>query len=84
MAVGCQGAGITTYGQDALAAGAVVRALPEYGDTDGIMHLVFASRRGMLPSVQTVIDFAVAALRSSVVSQTGRSVGRSPDGTTCP
>ena len=48
--------------------GALVRVLPEWSGTDGIMHLVFASRRGMLPSVRAVIDFAAAALRSSAVS----------------
>jgi hypothetical protein len=30
--------------------------------TDGILQLVFASRRSMLPSVRTVIDIAVDAL----------------------
>ncbi|MDB5401430.1 MAG: hypothetical protein JWQ55_3448 [Rhodopila sp.] len=32
------------------------------GAADGILHLVFASRRSMLHSVRTVIDFAVDAL----------------------
>ena len=72
IAAARQGAGITllpaTYCQDALATGALVRVLPECGGTDGIMHLVFASRRGMLPSVRAAIDFAAAALRSSAVS----------------
>jgi DNA-binding transcriptional LysR family regulator len=72
MAAACQGAGITLLParscQDALAAGALVRVLPEWSGTDGILHLVFASRRGMLPSVRAVIDFAAAALRSSAVS----------------
>jgi DNA-binding transcriptional LysR family regulator len=67
-----QGAGITLlparYCQDALAAGALVRVLPDWSGTDGILHLVFASRRGMLPSVRAVIDFVAAALKSSVVS----------------
>lgn len=67
-----QGAGITLlparYCQDALSAGALVRVLPEWSGTDGILHLVFASRRGMLPSVRAVIDFAAVALKSSAVS----------------
>jgi len=67
-----QGAGITLlparYCQDALANGALVRVLPEWSGTEGILHLVFASRRGMLPGVRAVIDFAAAALRSSAVS----------------
>jgi DNA-binding transcriptional LysR family regulator len=72
MAAARQGAGITLlparYCQDALAAGALVRVLPGWSGTDGILHLVFASRRGMLPSVRAVIEFAAAALRSSAVS----------------
>jgi DNA-binding transcriptional LysR family regulator len=67
-----QGAGITLLParscQDALSAGALVRVLPEWSGTDGILHLVFASRRGMLPSVRAVIDFAAVALKSSAVS----------------
>ncbi len=72
MSAGCQGAGIALlparYCQDALATGELVRVLPEWSGTDGILHLVFASRRGMLPSVRAVIDFAAAALRSSAAS----------------
>src|SRR4029077_20793906 len=75
MSAVCQGAGITLlparYCQDALATGELVRVLPEWSGTDGILHLVFASRRGMLPSVRAVIDFAAAALKSSAVSETG-------------
>jgi DNA-binding transcriptional LysR family regulator len=55
------------YCKEALAAGALVRVLPEWSGSDGILHLVFVSRRGMLPSVRAVIDFAAAALRRSVV-----------------
>ena len=72
IAAARQGAGITllpaTYCREALATGALVRVLPEWSGTDGIPHLVFASRRGMLPSVRAVIDFAALALRSSAVS----------------
>jgi DNA-binding transcriptional LysR family regulator len=75
MSAVCQGAGITLlparYCQDALATGELVRVLPEWSGADGILHLVFASRRGMLPSVRAVIDFAAAALKSSAVSETG-------------
>jgi DNA-binding transcriptional LysR family regulator len=70
-AAACQGAGIAllpaTYCQEPLATGALVRVLPEWSGTDGILHLVFASRRGMLPSVRAVIDFVAAALRSPAV-----------------
>ncbi len=70
IAAACQGAGIVLLPaaqcRDALASGALVRVLPQWSGTDGIVHLVFASRRGMLPSVRAVIDFAAEALRSSV------------------
>jgi DNA-binding transcriptional LysR family regulator len=69
IAAARQGAGIVLLPaaqcQEALASGALVRVLPQWSGTDGIVHLVFASRRGMLPSVRAVIDFAAAALKSS-------------------
>jgi DNA-binding transcriptional LysR family regulator len=72
MAAACQGAGIALlparYCEEALFSGALVRVLPQWSGTDGILHLVFASRRGMLPGVRAVIDFAAAALKSSAVS----------------
>jgi DNA-binding transcriptional LysR family regulator len=72
MAAARQGAGITllpaSYCEDALSTGALVRVLPEWSGSDGILHLVFVSRRGMLPSIRAVIDFAAAALRSSAAS----------------
>jgi DNA-binding transcriptional LysR family regulator len=68
-AAACQGAGIAllpaTNCREALFSGALVRVLPRWSGIDGILHLVFASRRGMLPGVRAVIDFAAAALRSS-------------------
>lgn len=72
LAAACGGAGIAllpaAYCQDALATGALVRVLPDWSGADGILHLVFASRRGMLPSVRAVIDFASAALKPSTIA----------------
>src|ERR1700677_15806 len=51
--------------QEDLASGALARVLPDWSGIDGILHLVFASRRGMLPGVRAVIDFLAAALKSS-------------------
>jgi DNA-binding transcriptional LysR family regulator len=45
-----------------LEAGRLIRLLPEWEVADGILHLVFTSRRSMLPSVRAVIDFAAEAL----------------------
>jgi len=68
MAAACEGAGIALLPaadcREALAAGALTRVLPQWSGVDGILHLVFVSRRGMLPSVRAVIDFAAAALKS--------------------
>ena len=48
-----------------LAADELVQVLPDWGVAEGILHLVFTSRRGMLPSVRAVIDFAADVLRSA-------------------
>jgi DNA-binding transcriptional LysR family regulator len=52
-----------------LEAGSLVRVLPGWNVAGGILHLVFPSRRGMLPSVRAVIDFLAEALRSHVESE---------------
>jgi DNA-binding transcriptional LysR family regulator len=71
IAAASQGAGIALLPaarcREALASGTLVRVLPGWSGIDGILHLVFASRRGMLPAVRAVIDFAAAALKSSAV-----------------
>lgn len=40
-----------------LAAGTLAPVLPEWRPASGIVHAVFPSRRGLLPSVRTLIDF---------------------------
>jgi DNA-binding transcriptional LysR family regulator len=69
IAAACHGAGVALLPaaqcRAALDSGALVRVLRQWSGIDGIVHLVFASRRGMLPSVRAVIDFAAAALKSS-------------------
>lgn len=66
-----QGAGIALLPaancRDALTSGALMQILPAWSGIDGIVHLIFASRRGMLPGVRAVIDFAASALKSSIV-----------------
>jgi DNA-binding transcriptional LysR family regulator len=52
--------------QDALRHGLLVRILPDWSAKDGIIHLVFPSRRGMLPGVRATIDFLAAALKAQV------------------
>jgi DNA-binding transcriptional LysR family regulator len=55
---------IPEYGcRELLAHGRLVRLLPEWIWPAGILHLVFTSRRGLLPSVRAVIDFAAGVLK---------------------
>jgi DNA-binding transcriptional LysR family regulator len=44
----------------------LVRVLPDWSAKDGIIHLVFPSRRGMLPGVRAMIDFLATALKAQV------------------
>ncbi|MDE2464102.1 MAG: LysR family transcriptional regulator [Alphaproteobacteria bacterium] len=46
----------------ALSQGQLVHILPQWGSHEATMHLVFTSRRGLLPSVRAVIDFLVDVL----------------------
>ncbi len=45
---------------DALADGTAVDLLPEWVPNSGIVHAVFPSRRGLLPSVRALLDFLAA------------------------
>jgi DNA-binding transcriptional LysR family regulator len=47
---------------EALGDGRLVQLLPEWTSRRGIVHLVFTSRRGLLPSVRTMLDFLAEAL----------------------
>ena len=38
-------------------AGRLVRLLPEWAPARGIVHAVFASRRGLAPAVRSFLDF---------------------------
>jgi len=43
-------------GREGLEDGRLVRVLPDWSGPDGILHLVFTSRRGLLPGVRAAID----------------------------
>jgi DNA-binding transcriptional LysR family regulator len=49
--------------RDRLEAGELVHILPEWTVAEGLLHLVFTSRRGVLPGVRATIDFLGQALR---------------------
>ncbi len=61
MALAEQGVGITllpeTVCHEAVRSGALEVVLPEWRLPQGIIHAVFASRRGLLPAVRVFIDF---------------------------
>jgi DNA-binding transcriptional LysR family regulator len=52
--------------RDAIRAKRLARVLPEWSVAEGIIHLLFPSRRGMLPSVRATLDFLAATLKSTV------------------
>lgn len=43
--------------------GSLVELLPQWVPRSGIIHAVFASRRGLLPSVRTLIDYLAVRFR---------------------
>ncbi|MNP56446.1 LysR substrate binding domain protein [compost metagenome] len=43
--------------RDEIAAGRLVELVPGWAPKTGIIHAIFPSRRGLLPSVRTLIDF---------------------------
>jgi DNA-binding transcriptional LysR family regulator len=76
----CAGLGIAMLPEyvcrDALEAGRLVQILPEWASRQGILHLVFTSRRGLLPGVRAVIDFLAAVLspRSDIWSNVAQAM----------
>lgn len=46
-------------------AGTLIRLLPQLSARSGIIHAVFASRRGMIPAVRALLDFLAAELAES-------------------
>ena len=80
VAAASQGLGIALlpepYCVDALRSGTLVRVLPQWIGVDGIVHLVFGSKQGMLPSVRVVIDALVEALKLVTVEDGPRTSHR--------
>ncbi|MCY1561900.1 hypothetical protein D9M68_992190 [compost metagenome] len=48
-----------------LDAGRLVNVLPEWAPRTGLVHAVFPSRRGLLPSVRALLDFLEEEFRVS-------------------
>jgi DNA-binding transcriptional LysR family regulator len=51
--------------QEDLESGALERVLPEFGLTPGMVHVVFPTRRGMVPAVRVLIDALVEGFKSA-------------------
>jgi DNA-binding transcriptional LysR family regulator len=86
MALAKQGIGITllpeTLCADAVRAGELEVVLPEWRLPQGIAHLVFASRRGLLPAVRVFIDYLAEKMPALIeesrlgCSEAGRKAGK--------
>ncbi|MFK4872185.1 LysR family transcriptional regulator [Novosphingobium sp. ZW T3_23] len=53
--------------REALVAGELVQVLPQWRGLQGIVHLVFTTRRGLPPAVRALIDHLAAAFPREVV-----------------
>jgi DNA-binding transcriptional LysR family regulator len=51
-----------TVVREELGRGTLVRALPAWSSPQGVLHVVFPSRRGLLPAVRAFIDFLAQRL----------------------
>jgi DNA-binding transcriptional LysR family regulator len=51
-----------------LRSGRLQQVLPEWGLPQGILHIVYPSRRGMLPAVRALVEFLVEAFEHPAVA----------------
>jgi DNA-binding transcriptional LysR family regulator len=69
VAAACEGVGIALLPRGncsaELTSGRLVHVLAPWAAPDGIVHLVFTSRRGMLPGVRAVVELVAGALRAA-------------------
>jgi DNA-binding transcriptional LysR family regulator len=56
-----------------LDSGALVDVLPQWSPRAGIVHAVFSSRRGLLPSVRALLDFLAAEFAALTETNSGVS-----------
>lgn len=56
--------------RDALRAGKLVHVLPAWRGIQGIVHLVFTTRRGLPPAVRALIDHLAAGFPREIVART--------------
>jgi len=53
----------------ALASGQLSRALPEWRSQQGLVHLIFTTRRGLLPAVRALIDHLAATFPGDILDE---------------
>jgi DNA-binding transcriptional LysR family regulator len=53
--------------REALTSGGLVRLFPDWQGQEGIVHLVFTTRRGLPPAVRAFIDHLVATFPSDAL-----------------
>ena len=56
--------------REALLAGRLVRVLPDWRGLQGIVHLVFTTRRGLPPAVRALIDHLAAGFPRDALAST--------------
>lgn len=70
LAAAAAGLGIALAGDDvasqAIRGGRLVQVMPEWSASDGIVHMVFASKRGLLPGTRAFIDHLVREFPAAV------------------
>ncbi|MEI2418201.1 LysR substrate-binding domain-containing protein [Orrella sp. JC864] len=64
----------------AIAQGKLVRVLPQWGSGSGIFHMVYPSRRGMLPAVKALAEFLTARLPAGCVQHPAARAGHEAEG----
>lgn len=62
----------------ALAAGHLVRVLPDWRLPLGVFHVVFPHRRGLLPAVRAFVDFLAERMPAIATASTASAVSASP------
>ena len=55
--------------RDAIAEGRLVQVLPEWRGVQGVVHLVFTTRRGLAPAVRALIDHLAAEFPRQALSR---------------
>jgi DNA-binding transcriptional LysR family regulator len=54
--------------RDALASGALVRIFPDWQGQEGLVHIIFTTRRGLPPAVRALIDHLVATFPADALA----------------